>query len=183
MMISVISAVIAVLGAIATAALGYRAQAQRKSREHMDYMGRYRDALLWAAFDLQSRAYNILHGFEVDRLPGSGKGFLRAFLAEGTERQADHVKRSSAFVFAEYLGWVEIFRTDLQFLDLPRRSESPRRDHDRPGEQTRRAPVPRLRGILFHALIRRVSRRVVAADGFLLRYPVIRSLSRGRTPW
>jgi hypothetical protein len=116
-MISVISAVIAVLGAIATAALGYRAQARLKSREHMDYMGRYRDALLWAAFDLQSRAYNILHGFEVSRRPGS-RGFLQAFLAEGTDRQADYVKKSTAFVFAGYLGWVEIFRTDLQFLDL-----------------------------------------------------------------
>jgi hypothetical protein len=117
-MISVISAVIAVLGAIATAALGYRAQAQLKSREHMNYMGRYRDALLWAAFDLQSRIYNILSGFEVSRRPGYHRGVLEAFLVEGTDRQANYFKKSTAFVFAEYLGWVEIFRTDLQFLDL-----------------------------------------------------------------
>jgi hypothetical protein len=116
-MISVISAVIAVLGAIATGALGYRAQAQLKSREHMDYMGRYRDALLWAAFDLQSRVWNILHGFEVSRSPGR-RGVLQAFLVEGTDRQASYFKKSTAFVFAEYLGWVEIFRRDLQFLDL-----------------------------------------------------------------
>lgn len=116
-MISVIAAVIAVLGAIATAALGYRVQAQLKSREHMNYMGRYRDALLWAAFDLQSRIYNILRGFEVSRRPGR-KGVLQAFLVEGTERQANYFRRSTAFVFAEYLGWVEIFRRDLQFLDL-----------------------------------------------------------------
>ena len=75
LMISVISAVIAVLGAAATIALGYRVQTQLKSREHMDYMSRYRDALLWAAFDLQSRLYNILHGYEVSRRPGQ-KGFL-----------------------------------------------------------------------------------------------------------
>jgi hypothetical protein len=116
-MISVISAVIAVLGAVATAALGYRVQGQLKSRERMDYMGRYRDSLLWAAFDLQSRIYNILRGFEPSRRPYS-KGFLQAFLLEGTERQANYVRRSTAFVFAEYLGWVEIFRRDLQFLDL-----------------------------------------------------------------
>jgi hypothetical protein len=89
-MISVISAVIAVLGAITTAALGYRVQTQLKSREHMDYMGRYRDSLLWAAFDLQSRIYNILRGFEVSRRPGR-RGFLGAFLVEGTERQANYV--------------------------------------------------------------------------------------------
>jgi hypothetical protein len=78
MMISVISAVIAVLGAIAAAALGYRVQAQLKSRERMDYMGRYRDSLLWAAFDLQSRIYNILRGFDASRRPYS-KGFLHAY--------------------------------------------------------------------------------------------------------
>lgn len=117
-MISVISAVIAVLGAITTAALGYRAQTRLKSREHMDYMGKYRDALLWAAFDLQSRLYNILHGYEVNHHPGQKRGFLQAFLLEGTERQANYVKTSTAFLFAEYLGWVEIFRRDLQFLDL-----------------------------------------------------------------
>jgi len=109
--------VIAVLGAVVTAVLGYRVQAQLKSREHMDYMSRYRDALLWAAFDLQSRLYNILRGYEVSRRPGQ-KGVLQAFLVEGTERQASYFKRSTAFVFAEYLGWVEIFRRDLQFLDL-----------------------------------------------------------------
>jgi hypothetical protein len=116
-MISVISAVIAVLGAITTAVLGYRVQAQLKSRERMDYMGRYRDSLLWAAFDLQSRLYNILRGFEPSRRTYS-KGFLGAFLVEGTERQANYARRSTAFVFAEYLGWVEVFRRDLQFLDL-----------------------------------------------------------------
>jgi hypothetical protein len=116
-MISVISAAIAVLGAVVTAALGYRLQTQLRSREHLDYMSRYRDALLWAAFDLQSRLYNVLWGYEVDRRPGY-RGFLTAFLVEGTEAQASYAKRSTAFVFAEYLGWVEILRRDLQFLDL-----------------------------------------------------------------
>lgn len=83
----------------------------------MDYMGRYRDSLLWAAFDLQSRIYNILRGLDTSRRPYS-KGFLGAFLVDGTDRQANYVRRSTAFVFAEYLGWVEIFRRDLQFLDL-----------------------------------------------------------------
>lgn len=70
-----------------------------------------------AAFDLQSRVYNILFGFEVSRRPGSS-GFLQAFLLDGTEQQANYVRSSTAFVFAQYLGWVEIFREDLQFLDL-----------------------------------------------------------------
>ncbi|MFJ6183558.1 hypothetical protein [Streptomyces sp. NPDC092295] len=115
-MIAVVSAVIAVLGAVFTAVLGHRLQAQAKSRDRRDYMSRYRDALLWAAFDLQSRIFNILRGYQVD-LRGR-RGFTSAFLLAGTEEQALYVKRSTAFLFAEYLGWAEIFRRDLQFLDL-----------------------------------------------------------------
>src|SRR4051794_29614319 len=98
-MIAMISAAIAVLGALVTAVLGYRLQIQLKSHERRDYMDRYRDALLWAAFDLQSRLYNILRGYEVDRRPGK-KGFTSAFLVQGTERQALYVKTSTAFLFA-----------------------------------------------------------------------------------
>ncbi|MCF6471804.1 hypothetical protein FAF44_25905 [Nonomuraea sp. MG754425] len=116
-MVGVISAVIAVLGAAVTAVLTYRLQTQARSRDRLDYMSRYRDALLWAAFDLQSRLFNILHGFEIDRRPGR-QGFTSAYLLEGTERQALYVRRSTAFLFAEYLGWVEVFRRDIQFLDL-----------------------------------------------------------------
>ncbi|WP_405793521.1 hypothetical protein [Streptomyces sp. NBC_01506] len=115
-MIAVISAVIAVLGAVFTAVLGHRLQVQAKSRDRQDYMSRYRDALLWTAFDLQSRIYNILRGYQLD-LRGR-RGFTSAFLLAGTEQQALYVKRSTAFLFAEYLGWAEIFRRDLQFLDL-----------------------------------------------------------------
>ncbi|MEV4224789.1 hypothetical protein [Nonomuraea sp. NPDC049725] len=125
LMISVISAVIAVLGATMTAVLGYKLQSQVRVRERIDYMGRYRDALLWAAFDLQSRLYNILHGYEVDRRPGR-RGFLRSFLVEGTQQQAEYVRTSTAFLFAEYLGWVEIFRDDLRFLDLGNRRKNRR---------------------------------------------------------
>jgi hypothetical protein len=115
-MIAVISAVIAVLGAVCTAVLGHRLQAQAKARDRRDYMSRYRDALLWTAFDLQSRIFNILRGYQVDLRGRSG--FTSAFLLAGTEQQALYVKRSTAFLFAEYLGWAEIFRRDLRFLDL-----------------------------------------------------------------
>ena len=115
-MVAVVSAVIAVLGAVFTAVLGQRLQAQAKSRDRIDYMSRYRDALLWAAFDLQSRIFNILRGYQHD-LQGR-RGFTSSFLLAGTEEQALYVKRSTAFLFAEYLGWAEIFRRDLQFLDL-----------------------------------------------------------------
>lgn len=42
----------------------------------------------------------------------------RPFSWRAPSGRQNYVKRSTAFLFAEYLGWVEIFRRDLQFLDL-----------------------------------------------------------------
>lgn len=116
-MVGVVSAVVAVLGAIFTAVSGYWWQARLRSVERSDYMGRYRDSLLWAAFDLQSRLWNILYGLEVDHAD-VGRGFVKAFLLEGTEQERIYAGHSTAYLFAEYLGWAEIFRRDIQFLDV-----------------------------------------------------------------
>ncbi|MFI7421111.1 hypothetical protein [Nonomuraea sp. NPDC049684] len=106
---------IAVLGALSTAVIGFWWQSRLRSAERSDYMTRYRDSLLWVAFDLQSRIYNILFGHQVDR---AGAGFMQALLLEGSEREAEYARFSTAYVFAEYLGWAEIFRRDIRFLDL-----------------------------------------------------------------
>ncbi|MBT2511911.1 hypothetical protein J7I98_40445 [Streptomyces sp. ISL-98] len=116
-MISLVSAVIAVTGAVFTAGIGFWWQSRLKSVERQDYMSRYRDSLLWVAFDLQSRIYNILFGHVIDR-ETSGSAFMQELLIEGTDRQAKYARFSTAYVFAEYLGWAEIFRRDIQFLDL-----------------------------------------------------------------
>ncbi|NEB80754.1 hypothetical protein G3I40_36920 [Streptomyces sp. SID14478] len=72
-----------------------------------DLMGRHRDPLLWAAYDLQSRLHNI-----VDR------AFLRVYLRDGTDRERAYARRSTLHVLGEYLGRVEILRRGVQFLDL-----------------------------------------------------------------
>lgn len=72
-----------------------------------DLMGRHRDPLLWAAYDLQSRLYNI-----VDR------GFLRVYFRDGSHRERAYARRSTLHVLGEYLGRVEILRRGVQFLDL-----------------------------------------------------------------
>ncbi|WP_207958259.1 hypothetical protein [Streptomyces sp. YIM 98790] len=118
--LSLLSAVVAVAGASAAAVLGYWTQRRLRAVEQRDLMETYGASLAWAAFDLQSRLYNILHGQEVDRAPGPHRGFITAFLKEGTEEEREYVRRSTAFVLAEYLGWVEILRRDVQFLDLGR---------------------------------------------------------------
>ncbi|WP_327709777.1 hypothetical protein OG912_15050 [Streptomyces sp. NBC_00464] len=109
------------LGSIALSGRGARRQAlfatqlehgsaQRSRHEQrLDVMSRYRDPLLMAAFDLQSRLENI-----ADRQPG----FLTTHYLGGTPRNRSYARTSTLFVLAEYLGWVEIIRRRIHFLDL-----------------------------------------------------------------
>lgn len=118
--LSLASAAVAVCGAAAAALFSYWQQRRLRSREQRDYMDRYGASLAWAAFDLQTRLFNILHGHDTDQDPARGDGFLTSFLTRGTPREADFVRHSTVFVLAEYLGWVEILRRDIQFLELGR---------------------------------------------------------------
>ncbi|PTH87716.1 hypothetical protein C9J60_12385 [Streptomyces sp. A244] len=68
-------------------------------------MSRFRDPLLWAAFDFQSRLFNIVDG-----------AFLRVYFSAPHDRE--YAIRSTLHVLAEYLGWVEILRRRIFFLDL-----------------------------------------------------------------
>src|SRR5215468_5309575 len=63
-------------------------------------VARYREPLVGAAFDLQTRIYNI--------------STLRFFVGGLSNYHIDH----TMYVFAQYLGWREIIRRDVQFLDL-----------------------------------------------------------------
>lgn len=68
---------------------------------------RYRDPLLRAAFDLQSRLYNI-----------AAKEFLVRYWREGSEEEREYARLSTLWLFGQYLGWVEILRREVQYLDL-----------------------------------------------------------------
>ncbi|MFC9425790.1 hypothetical protein [Streptomyces sp. NPDC056987] len=118
--LSLVSAIAAVCGAAVAALFSYWQQRRLRSWEQHNYMDRYGASLAWASFDLQTRLYNILRGHVVDTSPSLGFGFLTSFLTRGTDHEAHFVRRSTVFVLAEYLGWVEILRRDIQFLDLGR---------------------------------------------------------------
>ncbi|MEV7086349.1 hypothetical protein AB0O07_10685 [Streptomyces sp. NPDC093085] len=116
--VSLVSAVVAVCSAALAGFFGYWQQRRLRSWEQRDYMDRYGASLAWAAFDLQTRLFNILRGHVLDNDPDRGDGYMTSFLTRGTEREAAFARRSTVFVLAEYLGWVEILRRDVQFLDL-----------------------------------------------------------------
>jgi hypothetical protein len=81
-----------------------------------DVLARYREPLAAAAFDLQSRLYNILT-LDFERKHG-----------EGTER-AEEALRTTVFRLNQYLGWREILRRDIQFLSFPEADETRRVAH------------------------------------------------------
>jgi len=121
--IAIISSLVALLSVAASGTLALRTtrlqhelERERHKEQHGQHveevMRRYREPILRAAYDLQSRIYNI----EVT-------GFMRRHFLEGDPDERVYARTNTLFVLAEYLGWVEILRRDVQFLDL---SDAPR---------------------------------------------------------
>ena len=83
-------------------------QCEAASREAQTaaLMSKYRDPLLRSAIDLQSRLYNI-HQHD----------FLKRFYQRSPSAK-NYAIHNTLYVVAEYFGWVEILRREIQFLDL-----------------------------------------------------------------
>lgn len=72
----------------------------------LDQVARYRDPLVYAAFDLRSKLYSITERHALCTGPCS-KARDQAYQWEYT-----------LFVISQYLGWAEVLRRGIQFLDL-----------------------------------------------------------------
>ncbi|NJR39665.1 MAG: hypothetical protein HC781_13670 [Leptolyngbyaceae cyanobacterium CSU_1_4] len=107
--VAVVSASISVYGQVRTAQFADRLAKQREaaSRETQTatLMSKYRDPLLRSTIDLQSRLFNIHQN-----------QFLAFYAQSPTEK--DYAIDNTLYVLAEYFGWVEILRREVQFLDL-----------------------------------------------------------------
>jgi hypothetical protein len=108
--VAVISATVSIYGQIRVAQLSDRLAKQREteSREAQTatLMSKYRDPLLRSATDLQSRLFNIHQNRVL-------QNFDQRCLSE-----QEYLVNNTLYVFAEYFGWVEILRREIQFLDL-----------------------------------------------------------------
>jgi hypothetical protein len=104
---AVASAVIAVFGQLRAtklqAQLDERAAEREAETEAEKALARYREPLASAAFDLQSRLYNILE---------------QRFLSYLASDRKEAAIGSTVFRFAQYFGWTEILRRDIQFLNF-----------------------------------------------------------------
>ena len=70
-------------------------------------ISKFRDPLLHAAYDLQSRIFNILK-----------RSFLSAYYLNGTTSEQEYAVENTVFLVAQFLGWTELVRQEIQFLDL-----------------------------------------------------------------
>jgi hypothetical protein len=87
--------------------LALRREAESKMAQVENLVARYRDPLLTSAYDLQSRLYNLIQ-----------KDFLQLYYQNGSDIDKAYALQNTLYVFAEYLGWKEILRREVQFLDF-----------------------------------------------------------------
>lgn len=112
-MTAILIAVIALIGSAASAGIVVYGQLlQGKHAEKRDAertLTKYREPLITAAFDLQSRIFNSL---------SPEKLFLTRYVADGDLDRRQTALNTSLYTFAQYFGWREILREEVQLLDL-----------------------------------------------------------------
>jgi hypothetical protein len=77
------------------------------SAQRQREISRFREPLARAAYDLQSRLYNILR-----------QGLIHMYLTKGNDREKSYVANNTIFLMAQYLCWTELVRREIQFIDL-----------------------------------------------------------------
>lgn len=109
-MTSIIIAIVALLGAVASSAIvvwGSLISARRVQRLNADKaLRKYREPLIVAAYDLQSRIFNILR-----------QDFL-AYVRNDVWGRRETALGSTSFVFAQWFGWREILRREVELLEF-----------------------------------------------------------------
>ena len=109
--LALLAGALSLFNSVYTTRLANRLEEERRAKSKAELlaelMARYRDPLLQAAFDLQSRIYNIVE-----------QGFLQTHYRNGTDSTREYARENTLYVLADYLGWVEILRREVRFLDL-----------------------------------------------------------------
>jgi hypothetical protein len=106
-LITVVPVLISTIGALASVAISRRAARAERLYAAEELATRFREPLLQAAFNLETRIYNIV---ELD--------FFGRFLgADSTESEKEYAVFNTMHIFAQYFCWVEIVRRESQFVD------------------------------------------------------------------
>lgn len=98
---------IAVYGQGSNTKLANELELLKINRQEEKEMSRFKEPLIKAAYDLQSRLYNILM-----------MDLLGVYYRIGDSREKNYVLESSLFLIAQYFCWTEIIRKEIQFINL-----------------------------------------------------------------
>lgn len=110
--VSIVTAVISTVGAFVSVWYGRRAARAERLAGAEELAVRFREPLVQAIFNLETRIYNILQ-----------MEFLRRFRGpQNTPEEREYAELHTAYVFAQYFCWVEILRREAQFL-VPSQAE------------------------------------------------------------
>lgn len=113
--VSVLTALISTVGAVVSVWYGRRAARGERMDVAEELATRFREPLLQAVFNLQTRIYNII---ELD--------FFGRFLGKSnTKEDREYAELNTMYLFAQYFCWLEVLRRHAQFLD-PRNDQTNR---------------------------------------------------------
>jgi hypothetical protein len=104
-LVSLVGAVISAVGALVAVLLNRRAVMRDRRLTADELAGHYRVPMLHAAFNLQSRLYNI-----------GRQDFLGIFLTGGSSSEAEYARFNTVYLIGQYLCWAEILRREAQLL-------------------------------------------------------------------
>lgn len=79
----------------------------KAAAERQREISNFSEPLARAAYDLQSRLYNILK-----------QNLIDVYLVNGNDREQSYVINNTAFLAGQYLCWTELARREIQFIDL-----------------------------------------------------------------
>jgi hypothetical protein len=108
-LVSLAGAFISAGAAVTTVVLTRRTAVRDRQAAAAELALRYQEPLLHAAFNLQSRLYNIARP--------TGHRFLDRFLTQGTPAEAEYARVNTVYLLGQYLCWGEILRRESQFVD------------------------------------------------------------------
>jgi hypothetical protein len=109
----VIALIALVASLLSTALTVFGAPVLEARREGRKVLETYREPLLAAAYELQARLHNILCN-----------DFVERYIVAETAGKQDAALQSTLYVFAQFFGWREIIRREIQFLHFSRDEET-----------------------------------------------------------
>jgi hypothetical protein len=111
---ALVIALIALAGSVfSTAITVFGAPAFQARRDAKKALDSYREPLLAASYELQARLYNILQ-----------LRFVEKYINDDTAGKRVSAIESTLYVFAQFFGWREIIRREVQYLRFSRDAQT-----------------------------------------------------------